>query len=148
MNLLRLSPITNGKEWRDYADTSFKAMVTRLTTEGTSVPQLAVALDFRLSKPRQIVVVGEPGMADTRAMLRLVHDRFIPNKVLVLVDGQGRASIARLMPFVAEMTRRDGRATIYICEDYLCRLPTADVQTAARLLDGAPEGSASPSKRR
>ena len=30
----------------------------------------------------------------------------------------------------------DGRATIYICENYLCRLPTTDPEVAARLLDG------------
>ena len=145
MNLLRLWQMTGRKEWRDEADATFGALAARLTEAGASVPQLAVALDFSLSKPRQIVVAGEPGAPDTRALLRLVHDRFIPNKILLLADaGPGQEQLARWLPFVAGMSRRDGRATIYICENYVCRLPTADVQTAARLLDAAPGQKAVP----
>jgi uncharacterized protein YyaL (SSP411 family) len=34
------------------------------------------------------------------------------------------------------MTRKQGRATAYICENYVCNLPTADPNLAERLLDG------------
>ena len=44
--------------------------------------------------------------------------------------------LAQWLPFVKSMDRRDGKATAYVCEDYACKLPTADLQTAARLLDG------------
>jgi uncharacterized protein YyaL (SSP411 family) len=143
MNLLRLSQMTDRNEWRDEAEATFAALAARLTQPGASVPQLAVALDFSLSKPKQIVVAGAPGAADTRALLRLVHDRFIPNKILLLADGgAGQTEIARWLPVVADMSRRDGRATIYICENYLCRLPTADPATAARLLDARPTAGA------
>jgi uncharacterized protein len=144
MNLLRLSQMTDRKEWRDEAEATFAALAARLTQSGAPVPQLAVALDFSLSKPKQIVVAGAPGAPDTRALLRLVHDRFIPNKILLLADGgAGQKEIARWLPVVADMSRRDGRATIYICENYLCRLPTADLATAGRLLDATPRASAS-----
>ncbi len=100
------------------------------------VPQLAAALDFSFAKHKQIVIAGEPGAADTRAMLKLVHDRFIPNKILLLVDGgPSQAALAKWLPFVANMDRREGKATAYICENYACNLPTADLPTAARLLD-------------
>jgi uncharacterized protein YyaL (SSP411 family) len=36
---------------------------------------------------------------------------------------------------LAEKTRRNGRATIYICKSYACRMPTNDPAVAARLLD-------------
>lgn len=70
-------------------------------------------------------------------MLRLVHDRFIPNKIVLLADGgAGQRILARWLPFLDSVSRKDGRATAYICENYVCRLPTADPQVAARLLDG------------
>jgi hypothetical protein len=139
MNLLRLADMTGRKTWRDQADMTFGAMTARLTQDGASVPQLAVALDFSVSNARQIVVAGDPAAPDTRALLHLVNDRFIPNKILVLADGgTGQAAIAQWMPFVADMSRKNGRATIYVCENYICRLPTDDPQVAARLLDGAP----------
>jgi len=129
--------MTDRKTWRDMADKTFAAQASRLTEPGASVPQLASALDFSLSKARQIVIAGAPDAADTRAMLQLVHQRFIPNKILMVVDGgPAQKEIAKWLPFVGNMDRRDGKATAYICENYACNLPTADLQVAARLLDG------------
>ena len=137
MNLLRLWQMTDRKEWRDKANATFRAQAGQLTRAGALVPQLAVALSFSLSKPKQIIIAGEPGAADTRAMLKLVHDRFMPNKILLLADGgPAQAQLAQWLPFVKSMDRRGGKATAYVCEDYACKLPTADLQTAARLLDG------------
>jgi uncharacterized protein YyaL (SSP411 family) len=136
MNLLRLSQVTDRRELEARADAIFTALGPWLNR--AAMPQLASALAFRLSKPRQIVVAGAAGAADTRAMLRLVHDRFIPNRMLLLADdGPAEAQVAAWLPFVKSMDRRDGRATMYVCEDYVCRLPTSDLDTAARLLDAA-----------
>ncbi|MGB7218198.1 MAG: thioredoxin domain-containing protein [Vicinamibacterales bacterium] len=135
MNLLRLWQVTDRREFRSKADAIFTALGAWLGR--STLPQLASALNFRLSKPKQIVIAGEAGAADTRALLRLVHERFIPNKILLLADdGPAEKQIVGWLPFVASMSRRDGRATIYVCENYVCRLPTSDPATAARLLEG------------
>jgi uncharacterized protein YyaL (SSP411 family) len=68
-------------------------------------------------------------------MLRLVHERFIPNKFLMLADGAaGQRQIARWLPFVDSIRQKEGKATAYICENYVCKLPTADLKVAAELL--------------
>ena len=137
MNLLRLWQFMEKDVWRTRADGTFRALSGRVARSGAAVPQLMAALDFRRSTPKQIVIAGDPAASDTRALVRLVHDRFIPNKVLTLVDGgAGQAALVRLVPFLGEMTRRNDRATMYVCENYACRLPTNDLATAARLLDG------------
>jgi uncharacterized protein YyaL (SSP411 family) len=135
MNLLRLWRITTQSRWRQRADATIAALSPRLTRSGGSLPQLLAAVDYSTSRSREIVIVGDPNGADTRALLRLVHDRFIPNKTLVVTDeGQAQERLKPLVPFVDGMTRRDGRATIYVCENYACRLPTSDLTVAARLL--------------
>jgi hypothetical protein len=139
LNLLRLWQATDRREWRTEADAIFTALGPRLLRSPSALPQLAVAVSFSLSKPKQIVLAGEPGAADTRQMLRLVHERFIPNKILMLVDGgPAQDQLTRWLPVVGSMDRRDGRATLYVCENYACRLPTNDLRTAAHLLDGKP----------
>ena len=35
------------------------------------------------------MIAGLPGAEDTRALLRLVWQRYIPNRVLLLADGAG-----------------------------------------------------------
>jgi uncharacterized protein YyaL (SSP411 family) len=135
-NLLRLWQLTETDTWRARADATFRALSGRVARSGSAVPQLVAALDFWQSTPKQIVVAGNPAADDTRAMLQLVHSRFIPNKVVSVVDGgPQQAALAKVVPFLAEMTPRNNRATIYVCKNYACRLPTNDLTVAAKLLD-------------
>jgi len=55
------------------------------------MPQMLVALEFSLARPRQIVIAGKPGAPDTEALLREVRAHFLPDKIVLLADG-GRAS--------------------------------------------------------
>jgi uncharacterized protein len=72
------------------------------------------------------------------ALLRLVWQRYIPNRVLLLAAGdEGEKQLARRVPSVATVKRKQGRATAYIFENYVCNLPTADPLTVVRLLDGS-----------
>ncbi len=139
MNLVRLWQLLERDEWRARADATFRALSGRVARSGAAVPQLVSALDFRHAASKQIVIAGRPEAEDTRALLRLVHSRFIPNKVMALVDdGPRRSSVVRLVPFLDGMVARNGKATIYVCENYVCRLPTSDRETAAQLLDDRP----------
>ncbi len=142
LNLLRLAQLAGaekGGAWRAKADKLFLAASRRLETTPEAAPLLVAALDFSLSKPRQIIIAGQPDAPDTRALLRLVHERFIPNKILLVVDGgAGQRQLTQWLPFIEGMARQNGRATAYICENFTCKLPTADLQEVARLLDTRP----------
>ncbi len=136
MNLVRLWQMTDRKEWKEKADKTFAAFSNRLQDSPEVLPQLMAALDFSLSKPKQIIIAGRPNAAGTRAMLRLVHQRYLPNKFLILADGaQGQRQISEWLRFVGSVRQKDGKATAYICENYICKLPTTDLMVVARLLD-------------
>jgi uncharacterized protein YyaL (SSP411 family) len=136
MNLLRLAQFTDRAEWRDKAYKTLSAFSARLQFDPEAVPGLASALDFRLAQTKQILIAGDPTAKDTRALLRQVNMRFLPNKILLLADGAaGQRQLARWLPFVAGAHRMKGGATAYVCEDYVCKLPTADPQVMARLLE-------------
>ena len=137
MNLLRLWQITDQQDYKDKADKTIAAFGPRLKQRPEAMPYLMSAFDLSLAKPRQIVIAGAPGAEDTRALLRLVWQRYIPNRVLLLADGAvGQKQLAHWVPSLASARPKQGRATAYICENYICNLPTADPPTVARLLDG------------
>ncbi len=48
---------------------------------------------------------------------------------------KGKKQLARWSPLLANVTRKEGGATVYI----VCNLPTTDPQIAARLPDGSQE---------
>lgn len=136
LNLLRLWQMTDREAWREKALKTFAAFGQRLADVPQAVPQLVAAFDFSQSKAKQIVIAGDLHSPETQTLLRLVHERYIPNKILLLADGStGQKQLAEWLPFIRGVTRRQGRATAYICEDYVCKLPTNDPQVAARLLD-------------
>ena len=136
MNLLRLAEFTDRPEWRDKARKTLSAFAARLQSDPEAVPALASALDFRLAQTKQILIAGDSASQDTRQLLAQVNTRFLPNKILLLADGgKGQQQLARWLPFVAGVHRLKDHATAYICENYVCKLPTTDPRVVARLLE-------------
>jgi len=137
LDLLRLAQFTGRKDFRGAAEKTLELFGGPLERRPRSLLQMLVALDFALSRRRQIVIAGEPGAPDTREMLRRVHARFLPDKILILADGgAGQRALSRRLPFLEGVARIRGQATAYVCVDDACRLPTADLKTLDELLDG------------
>ncbi len=136
MNLLRLAQFTDRAEWRVRAQNTISAFAARLESDPAALPALASALDFRLAQTKQILIAGALSSQDTRELLRQVNTRFLPNKILLLADGGiGQEELARWLPVMAGVHRIQDRATAYVCENYVCKLPTANADVLGRLLD-------------
>jgi len=135
LNLLRLSQMTDKPEFRQKAEQALSLFTGRLHRAPQAMPQMLVAFDYHLDPPQQIIIAGEPHAPDTRAMLREVNAHFIPHKILLLADGgAGQATLAGFMEFIKTVKPINGRATAYVCEDYGCQQPTADLTTLLKQL--------------
>jgi uncharacterized protein YyaL (SSP411 family) len=136
LNLFRLSQMLDRKEWWDMAEKTLRLFGSRLQSIPHAMPQMLVAVDFSLDKPKQIIIAGQLQAPDTHAMLRAVHARFMPNKILLLMDGgEGQDYFSRHLPFVKSMTSLNKKATAYVCENYTCQLPTTDLPVMVQLLE-------------
>jgi uncharacterized protein YyaL (SSP411 family) len=112
---------------------AFSSEIARLPSGHT---QMLIALDFALGPTVEIVLAGEPGSKDTQAMLRAIHDRFLPNKVVALrPEGRTGEEIAALAPFLADQRSIDGKATAYVCRNHACSFPTTDPAEMLRLME-------------
>jgi uncharacterized protein YyaL (SSP411 family) len=135
LNLSRLAQMTDRAEYAQKAERTLAAFGRVLTAAPHAMPQMLAAFAFRLDKSRQIVIAGDPDSPDTRSLLRVVHERFIPNKILLLADGgAGQKTLAQHNEFIGNVVRLDGKATAYVCKDYACQLPTSDLAALAELL--------------
>ncbi|MEX0777764.1 MAG: thioredoxin domain-containing protein [Phycisphaeraceae bacterium] len=136
LNLLRLSQMTDSRELRDKAEKTLRAFAGRLSNYPAAMPQMLVAFDFHLDKPKQIVLAGKPGAPDTRAMLKEIYARYIPNKIILSADGgQGQKLLAQRVTFLQSVAPINGRATAFVCENYVCKLPTNEPPKLAAVLD-------------
>jgi uncharacterized protein YyaL (SSP411 family) len=135
-NLLRLSQMTDNRNYRQMAERSLAYFGQQMTTSPQDVPQFLAALDFSLSKPMQVIIAGKPRNQDTQAILKELHSRFIPNKIVLLADAtEGQEVLSSYIPFVEGIRMVNGKATAYICENYACQLPTSDLRVLAQQLD-------------
>jgi uncharacterized protein YyaL (SSP411 family) len=135
LNLLRLAQIRNEPKYQERAQKTIGAFSATLSRFPTAMPQMLVALDFSLSKPRQIVIAGEPGAAGTKELIAEVHRHFQPNKVLLLVDnGEGQRFLGEMNEAIRAMSRVDGKAAAYVCENFTCQAPVTDPRQLAELL--------------
>jgi uncharacterized protein YyaL (SSP411 family) len=136
LNLLRLSQMTDNHELREKAQKTLGAFAARLSQYPAAMPQMLVAYDFGLEKPRQIVLAGNPAGADTQAMLGEIYARYLPNKIILGADGgEGQRFLVRHVEFLKSVAPINGQATAYVCENYACQLPTNEPTKLAALLD-------------
>ncbi len=135
LNLLRLAQITDRKDLRETADRALAAFAPRIMSAPVGVPQMLVAWEYSLSKPKQIILVGEKSAESTGAMLSVLNERFVPNRIVLLIEGaEAREKLAAWLPVIETMGQIGGTATAYVCEDYSCKLPTSDPLKFAELL--------------
>jgi hypothetical protein len=132
-NLLRLAQMTDRKDFREAADRLLRAFAQRLGDHPVTAPQMLAAYEFSLAKPKQVVLVGNAGLPE---LLSELNARFLPHKIVLLVDGEpSRKALSAYLPVIQTMSEKDGKATAYVCENYTCQLPTADPKKFAELLE-------------
>ena len=69
------------------------------------------ALDFYLATVKEIAIIGDGDAA--RALAAEVYRHYLPNRVLVGLDGDDDATAE--LPLVKGRGRIGGRATAYVC---------------------------------
>ena len=135
LNLLRLAQIKAAPEFREQAAQTIAAFSDRLQKMPVTLPQMLVALDASLAKPRQIVIAGPRDAAATRSLVREVHARFLPDKLLLFADGAaGQQWLGERLEFLRSVGPINGQPAAYVCENFVCQLPTSDLAQLRQLL--------------
>ncbi|MCK6445112.1 MAG: thioredoxin domain-containing protein [Planctomycetes bacterium] len=129
LNLLRLAELTGRRELATQAERSLTALGGLLNRFPAALGQLLLAVDFLAAVPREIVLGGEPGSRELDDMLRTVRGRFLPQKVVALVDARADRE---LLPLLENKDAGDRRARAWVCRNYTCRQP---VDSARELAD-------------
>ncbi|MCJ7624054.1 MAG: thioredoxin domain-containing protein [Anaerolineaceae bacterium] len=140
LNLLRLSRMTANIEYEKYADVLGKAFAGLVQRAPVGYTQLLSAVGYGIGNSFEIVIVGEPGAADTEAMLTALRQVYLPNKVILLRPPGDDAAIIQLAEFTRSHYSIDGRATAYVCIKTYCKRPTTDVEDMLSLLSESKSG--------
>jgi hypothetical protein len=134
MNFLRLFSYTGEQTYLDRAERTFRVFREQMDQNAFGTASLLSALDFYLSKPKEIVLVGSRSDPAMRDLLNKIHGRYIPNKTLAVVSGtEGPDAIG--VPAAAQgKTALAGKSTAYVCHNFTCSQPVTDWDALEKLL--------------
>ena len=135
--LVRLARLLDNEDYLTKAEKVLTSMRDAMTLEPQAHLNLLCAADFHLRPTRQIAIAGNPNSDQTRALLERIHARFIPGKVLAMVqpDGAEAEAARERIPLLRGKTMISGKTTVYVCEGFACKQPVNDVAALEGLLE-------------
>ncbi len=135
LNLLRLSQIYDDPKIAERAKKTIDAFATILLQFPSGMPQMLVAVENSLGKPRQIVIAGRKDSPETKALLKEVHRHFLPNTIVTLADANaGQKYLGERNEAVRAMSLVEGKPAAYVCENFTCKAPVTDPKQLSDLL--------------
>jgi hypothetical protein len=126
-NLLRLYQITSDVNYLNQAQDILKAVKRYVDTypPGYCYHMMNLNRYYDTHAPRIVIALND--QEDCHEELRhLLYSEFIPHKALIWRHQDDEKLIFHLLPFVKEQTPLDGKTTLYICYEGVCREPIND----------------------
>jgi uncharacterized protein YyaL (SSP411 family) len=120
--LARLFHVTGEEDWRQRAEALVQAFSGELSRNFFPLSTLLNNTEL-LYSAIQLVIVGEPGAADTEAMLDTVRHTSAPNIVMTILRPD--AKLADGHP-ASGKGMVGGKATAYVCANMTCSAPITD----------------------
>lgn len=134
-NLVRLYRITGQPHFATEAEELIRAFSGEIEKNSMVYPLVLTALDFHFGPSFEIVISGEnPG-----TMLEAIRKPFLPRKVVLHRTAENAELLAGLAPYTEFQVPLGDDATVYVCEDFACRLPTTEVEKVKESLGVVPE---------
>jgi hypothetical protein len=116
---LRLAGLTGEERWRESAREIVRPLVPAIARAPLALGSLACVLDQLVAPSREVAIAGAADDAATRWLLREVWQRRDPYRVLAWGAGGS-------VPLLAGRSLINGRPAAYVCEGFVCRVPTTD----------------------
>jgi len=121
----RLSHLLGNEAYASKAVTILRLTSESIARYPSAFGRALGAMDFYLSTPKEIAVIGQPHAPDTLALLQTIWGHYLPNKIVAVAKGPGDGA-SDLVPLLRDRTQIGGKAAAYVCENYACLSPVTD----------------------
>ena len=129
LELQRLALMTGELSYEKAALSALRLVRDGMVRSPLAFGHALQAVDFFSGEGQEIVLVGDPSEPDTRALMTVVHNTYLPNKVLIT---SGETDL----PLLKDRERIDGKPTAFVCRRGACKLPVTSVEALKQQLSG------------
>ena len=131
--LLKIAVLTGEDKYRQEAARVLRKLGPVVEKHPYGFARLLGALDFYLSTPKEIALIGDLNSETGKALLQTVYAAYLPNKIVVASSGKEDNSG---IPLLQNRPQRNGHPTAYVCENFACKAPVTTPEELQRQLRG------------
>jgi uncharacterized protein YyaL (SSP411 family) len=129
--LLKLAAFTDEGRYRDLAGNALGLVADAALRYPMAFAHWLSTADFASSHGKQIAVLYATPGESAEALLRVVRSGYRPNAVVAASAYPPAKDSPALL---AERQTKDGKPTVYVCEDFICKQPVNNVTDLQKLL--------------
>jgi uncharacterized protein YyaL (SSP411 family) len=130
--LLRMAALTGQRQYEKLAEEIMAVMSSPVTQHPLAFGHLLSALNFYLSPPEEIAILGDSAGDDTRDLLQVVYASYRPSKVVAMGSPSEGGGVP--VPLLEGRHQVEGHATAYVCRHFACQQPVASPHELAEQL--------------
>ncbi len=131
--LQRLALLTGEVEYERAGVSALRLVRDVMGRAASGFGHALCATDLYLSRAREVAVAGDPEDEATRALIREVRSRYLPNVVLA-AGPPDDSDAAKAVPLLEGRPLVEGKPAAYVCERFVCRRPVTDPRELAAQL--------------
>jgi uncharacterized protein len=132
--LMKLHLLTQEPEYQRCAISVLRAVRQVASRYPSAFGYALGAIDFYLSEPKEIALVGDTDSHEMRLFIEEIYSRPLPNKVVVAAHPEDQRSIEEIR-LLAGRPMVEGKPTAYVCRNYTCLAPATSAEELASRLE-------------
>ena len=129
--LLKLAAFTDNGNYRDLAEKALGLVADMAPRYPTAFARWLSAADFALGYVKQVAVMYESKGEDASDLIRVVQSAFRPNMIIAASSYPPSNEAPSLLN---DRPLKDGKATVYVCEGFVCKNPVTSIAELKKLL--------------
>jgi uncharacterized protein len=132
--LLKMAWLTGENHYREIAERALSAEQENMAKTPLGTSHWLCALDFYLSSPQEIVIVGARNNPLTQALSRVIQTRWLPDKVVAAFDPEDPNS-TKTLPVFENRKMVDGKPSVFVCQNNTCEAPITETKELEKRLE-------------
>ena len=129
--LLKLTKYFGDDRYERFGATVLRLVAPQIARHAQGFGRAVSTLEFHLAPGKEIVIVGERG----NELEREVLGRYLPTDVVAVSTGGYDE-----LPLLKDRSTVDGKATAFVCEDFVCQRPVTSIPEMLALI-GVEQGT-------
>ena len=131
----RLYRMTGNLRWANLSEKTLRSFSKDLKQMPSGYTAMILGFMYDAYGSKEIVVVGNGRHEETQLLLEELQSLYIPQKIMLFKDtNKKRDPLTKIASWTENHSAQNNKPTIYICEDFACRLPTTDLKKAIELI--------------